>query len=79
MPSANAFCLVMSKILSFEKGLKAFEDDKSGKSYVCQIMAFVCDMVENMLGKGENAGNKQFSFSMIFSTPFSSFKLGIAG
>ena len=40
--------------------LKAFADDKIN---VAEVMISVCDRVENIVGKGENAVTSIFSFS----------------
>ena len=51
------------KILALSK-LKAFADDKSKKA---ELQEVVLDRTENIVGKGENAGNKYFlSFHTIF-------------
>ena len=60
LSSANAFNLVKAKILLFGKGLtklKAFADNKIN---VTEKLKFVLDVVENIMGKGENAGYQQF-------------------
>ena len=67
MSSANAFSLVLSKIVLFGKGLndmilhkskmKDFADDKMN---VTQKLNFVLGRVENIVGKGENAGYQHF-------------------
>ena len=55
------------KILDMTK-LKAFADDKI---IVAQIMISVFDRVENIVGKGENAGYQHFSpFPTMFSKGF---------
>ena len=45
-----------NKILNWSK-LKAFADDNSN---VAKMMNPVSDRVENIVGKGENAGNQHF-------------------
>ena len=52
------------KILDCSK-LKAFADDKIK---VFEMMIFVFDRVENIVGKGENAGYQHF---LLFPTMFS--------
>ena len=49
-------CLPNDKIFDATK-LKAFADDKTN---VAQIMISVSDRVENIVGKGENAGYQHF-------------------
>ena len=60
MSSANAFRLDWSQILSFGKELtilKTFADDRISKA---QVMISVFDWVENIVRKGENAGDQHF-------------------
>ena len=57
MPCFNS--LPYNKILDVTK-LKAFAGDKIN---VAQMMISVFDKVENVMGKGENAGNQQFLLS----------------
>ena len=45
-----------NKFLDWSK-LKAFEDDKT---FVTQKLKFVSGRVENVMGKGENAGHQHF-------------------
>ena len=47
------------KILALTK-LKLFADDKAN---VAKMMTYVFDRVENIVGKGENAGYKHFLLS----------------
>ena len=55
------------KILDWSK-LKAFEDDKINET---EKLKFVLESVENMVGKGENAGNQHFLlFPHYFSKGF---------
>ena len=74
---SNVFnSLPNDKILARSK-LKAFADDKTEFS---KIMNFVFDRVENIVGKGENAGNQHFLlFPQCFQKAFysGSFKVGI--
>ena len=44
--------------------LKAFADNKIS---VTEKMKFVLEMVENIVGKGENAGYQHFLFFQLFS------------
>ena len=72
--------------MSFGKGLNYLPDDKSldwsklkafadDKFKLAQMMNFVFDRVENIVGKGENAG---FSALSLFPTMFSkAFFLGV--
>ena len=47
--------------------LKGFEDDKLN---VVQMMISVCDRLENIVGKGENAGYQHFLlFPKCFQKP----------
>ena len=65
------------KILHWSK-FKTFADDKFK---VAKMMIFVLDRVENIVGKGENAGYQHFSFSHnVFKRLLSwgSLKVGIA-
>ena len=60
--------LPRDKILDFSK-LKAVADDKSN---VTQNLKFVWGRVENIVGKGENAGNHHFLLSLnVFKSFFS--------
>ena len=68
MSSADTFNLYRSEILFYGKILdgskfKAFADDKMN---VAQMMTSVFDRVENIVGKGENAGYQHFFFPPIF-------------
>ena len=55
----NGLTLPIHKILDQSK-FKAFADDKMN---VTKELKFVLGRVENIVGKGENAGYKLFSFS----------------
>ena len=69
--SAILNSLLNNKILHMIK-LKAFEDDKIT---VAQMMISVFHRVENIVGKGENAGNQHF---LLFQSMFSKgFFLGV--
>ena len=57
--SANAFNLFQSKILSFWKELKVFEQ---GKIHGLQAFVSVFERVENLAGKVENAGYQHSPF-----------------
>ena len=64
------------KILDLSK-LEAFADEKLK---VTKIMKLLFDRVENIVGKGENAGYQHFLlFPICFQKPFSSgsLKIGI--
>ena len=65
------------KILDWSK-LKAFADDKIK---LAKMMIFVFDTTENIVGKGENAGNQHFLlFPQCFQKAFysGSLEVGIA-
>ena len=73
--SANAFCLDFSTIMLFGNSLpddkildlskfKAFADDKI---IVTQKLKFTLGRIENIVGKGENAG---YHFPTMFSKAF---------
>ena len=53
---SGSLALPNYKILAMSK-LKAFADNKFS---VAKMMIFVLDWVENLLGKGENAGYQHF-------------------
>ena len=56
------------KILDMMTKLKAFADDKIN---VAQMLISIFDRIENIVGKGENAGNQRFLlFPTIFSKGF---------
>ena len=49
--------LISSDKILFRAVLRAFEDNKSN---VTKIMVFVIDMIEDIVGKGENADDQHF-------------------
>ena len=70
LSSANAVCLDQSEILSFgrvnslpytkildQSKMEDYEDDKIN---LTQILNFVLKREENIVGKGEHAGNQHF-------------------
>ena len=65
-PVANGYSLQNDKTLDWFK-LKAFADDKIN---VIEKLKFVLERVENIVGKGENAGYQYFLLSPTFSKGF---------